>query len=310
MLIFYRKYIIILSIIFFSCQETLPTTSIDCNGEANGHAKLDECGVCLEPTDDEWNSSCSDCSGIVNGSAFIDDCGYCICALVDGNLVEASNVCFYPIDENEDGIASELDGEEFYVNNINDYNCSYSDTKCEWTDTINGSCAGHDDCEDWNGVDEESCTGLHVNCLWTDTGIIDPSCTGDEACDDWHEQEVDGQNRDQIRNAIRLAQMEIEKPSIIIGHNVIAPGCATMEGDHNTHGAPLPPEEIAKTKNKLELDPGQFYHVSKDVLSDFRESYEYARQEVKAWNFLLDEKMKDQDFKICCSPRCWIRDSS
>ena len=66
----------------------------------------------------------------------------------------------------------------------------------------------------------------------------------------WHVQEVDGQNREEIRNAIRLAQMEIEKPSIIIGHNVIAPGCATMEGDHNTHGAPLPPEEIEKTKEK------------------------------------------------------------
>ena len=69
----------------------------------------------------------------------------------------------------------------------------------------------------------------------------------------WHVQEVDGQNRDEIRNAIRIAQMEVEKPSIIIGHNVIAPGCATMEGDHNTHGAPLPPEEIAQTKIKLGL---------------------------------------------------------
>ena len=67
-------------------------------------------------------------------------------------------------------------------------------------------------------------------------------------------QEVDGQNREQIRNAIRLAQMEIEKPSIIIGHNVIAPGCATMEGEHNTHGAPLPPSEIAGTKQNLGLD--------------------------------------------------------
>ena len=58
----------------------------------------------------------------------------------------------------------------------------------------------------------------------------------------WHVQEIDGQNREEIRNAIRIAQMEVEKPSIIIGHNIIAPGCASMEGDHNTHGAPLPPE--------------------------------------------------------------------
>ena len=113
----------------------------------------------------------------------------------------------------------------------------------------------------------------------------------------WHVQEVDGQNREEIRNAIRLAQMEVEKPSIIIGHNVIAPGCATMEGDHNTHGSPLPPEEIEATKNKLGLDPNKFYHASNDVLDDFRESFEYAREEVKAWKALLKNKMGDLEFR-------------
>ena len=113
----------------------------------------------------------------------------------------------------------------------------------------------------------------------------------------WHVQEVDGQNRDEIRSAIRLAQMEVEKPSIIIGHNVIAPGCATMEGDHNTHGAPLPPTEIEATKNKLGLDSTKFYHVSDDVLSDFRESFKYGRNEVSAWNSVLENKLKDADFK-------------
>ena len=113
----------------------------------------------------------------------------------------------------------------------------------------------------------------------------------------WHVQEVDGQNRDQIRNAIRYAQMEVEKPSIIIGHNVIAPGCATMEGDHNTHGAPLPPEEIKNTKINLGLDHDKFYHVSQSVLSDFRESFHYARTEVEAWNTALKNKLsKDKNF--------------
>ena len=31
-----------------------------------------------------------------------------------------------------------------------------------------------------------------------------------------------------------------------------------MEGDHNTHGAPLPPEEISATKQKLNLDSDKF----------------------------------------------------
>ena len=71
----------------------------------------------------------------------------------------------------------------------------------------------------------------------------------------WHVQEIDGHDLDAIRDAIRQAQMEVEKPSVIIGHTIMAQGCATMEDDHNTHGAPLPPEEIAATKEKLDLNP-------------------------------------------------------
>ena len=133
------------------------------------------------------------------------------------------------------------------------------------------------------------------------SGNVDRSDSVDYAkfykSNNWHVQEVDGQNRDEIRSAIRLAQMEIEKPSIIIGHNIIAPGCATMEGDHNTHGAPLPPEEIAATKNKLGLDSDKFYYASDAVLNDFRESFDYAREEVKAWKSALKNKMNDLNFK-------------
>ena len=120
----------------------------------------------------------------------------------------------------------------------------------------------------------------------------------------WHVQEINGQDRDAIRSAIRIAQMEIDKPSVIIGHNVIAPGCATMEGNHNTHGAPLPPEEIAATKKKMELDPYKFYYISDDVLNHFRESHKYARQEVLSWEKTIQDKIKlddkfKRDWEIC-----------
>jgi len=114
----------------------------------------------------------------------------------------------------------------------------------------------------------------------------------------WHVQEIDGQDREAIRSAIRIAQMEIDRPSVIIGHNVIAPGCATMEGDHNTHGAPLPKEEIFATKKKMDLDPEKFYHISNDVVEHFRKSHDYARQEVLSWQNSLDNKLdSDSNFK-------------
>ena len=113
----------------------------------------------------------------------------------------------------------------------------------------------------------------------------------------WQVITVDGHNRDKIRSAIRQAQMEYEKPTVIIGETIMAQGCANMEGDHNTHGAPLPPEEISATKEKLGLNPNKFFELPSDVLDDFRSSYAYSKEEVSAWNFNLDKRMQDQSFK-------------
>ena len=113
----------------------------------------------------------------------------------------------------------------------------------------------------------------------------------------WHVQEIDGHNHDEIRSAIRIAQMEIEKPSIIIGKTIMAKGCANVEGDHNTHGAPLSHEEIAETKEKLGLDKNKFFDLPQDVVDDFQKSYKYTKQEVDAWSGRLAEKLKDIEFK-------------
>ena len=113
----------------------------------------------------------------------------------------------------------------------------------------------------------------------------------------WHVQVINGHNHDEIRNAIRIAQMEVEKPSVIIGETIMAYGTANMEGDHNTHGAPLSHEEIRLTKEKLGLDPDKLFQISDKVLDDFRASYKYAKQEVKSWNNLLDKKNIDKNFR-------------
>ena len=50
----------------------------DCNGVIGGNSVIDECGVCLDPIDPEYNLSCMDCAGIPNGSSVIDSCGLCL----------------------------------------------------------------------------------------------------------------------------------------------------------------------------------------------------------------------------------------
>ena len=55
-------------------------TCADCAGVPNGDAEIDECGECIAggPASGAWNASCSDCAGEVNGTAFFDPCGNCV----------------------------------------------------------------------------------------------------------------------------------------------------------------------------------------------------------------------------------------
>ena len=58
----------------------LSSIVLDCAGVPNGTAVVDTCGVCLEPTDPNFNLSCVefDCAGVPNGTAIIDTCGICL----------------------------------------------------------------------------------------------------------------------------------------------------------------------------------------------------------------------------------------
>ncbi|MED5475000.1 MAG: transketolase [Candidatus Neomarinimicrobiota bacterium] len=112
----------------------------------------------------------------------------------------------------------------------------------------------------------------------------------------WHVQEVDGNNRDEIRAAIRRAQMEISKPSIIIGHGVIASGCFSMEGLSDTHGAPLPEEEIYKTKKNLGLNPNKQFNLPNEIIDEFRKGFNYFEREVESWNNALKKAQQNSEF--------------
>jgi len=97
----------------------------------------------------------------------------------------------------------------------------------------------------------------------------------------WHVQEIDGHDHEQIRNAIEKAQ-DNEKPSIIIGNTIMAKGTATMEKDHNTHGAPLSQEEIDASKEKLGL-PDEPFYCPPEVIDHFRERFSSLTDAVKSW---------------------------
>ena len=96
----------------------------------------------------------------------------------------------------------------------------------------------------------------------------------------WHVQRINGHDHKQIRSAIEKAQV-VNRPSIIIGETTMAYGTAEMEGDHETHGAPLPQEEIDATKQKLGL-PNEKFYLPAEVINYFQYRFDLLRNEVKA----------------------------
>ena len=111
----------------------------------------------------------------------------------------------------------------------------------------------------------------------------------------WHVQEIDGHNHDQIREAIEKAQV-VDRPSLIIGTTLMAQGSATMEGDHETHGAPLPQEEIDATKEKLGLPEEKFY-LPKIVVDYFQSRFVELRELVSKWEKASKTAKENADFE-------------
>ena len=72
----------------------------------------------------------------------------------------------------------------------------------------------------------------------------------------WHVLEIDGNDPDAIRAALILANKETERPTLIIGHTVMAKGARQADGssyEHSvkTHGAPLGGGAYEKTVENL-----------------------------------------------------------
>lgn len=112
----------------------------------------------------------------------------------------------------------------------------------------------------------------------------------------WRVLSVDGHNLAQLQQALATARVPSGKPTLIIGTTVMAKGCATMEDSHETHGVPLPADEIKRTKTAWGLPPEESFHVPTEYLDAFRHRYADLSAEVNAWNARLAEKMADPAF--------------
>ena len=86
----------------------------------------------------------------------------------------------------------------------------------------------------------------------------------------WSVIEIDGNDADEIRKALTVAQKEKERPVLIIGHTVMAKGALQADGssyEHNvkTHGAPLGGDAFANTIKHLGGDPENSFVIFPEV---------------------------------------------
>ena len=98
----------------------------------------------------------------------------------------------------------------------------------------------------------------------------------------WYVQQIDGNDVVQIREAIRKAQAEKERPSLIIGHCVMGKGARKADGSSYesncaTHGAPLGGDAYINTIKNLGGDPEHPFQIFPEVQA----LYAKRREELK-----------------------------
>ena len=86
----------------------------------------------------------------------------------------------------------------------------------------------------------------------------------------WYVQEINGNNVDEIRAAIKNAQAEKERPSLIIGHTIMGKGARKADGSSYeancaTHGAPLGGDNFVQTMKNLGADPEKPFVIFPEV---------------------------------------------
>lgn len=123
----------------------------------------------------------------------------------------------------------------------------------------------------------------------------------------WHVIEIDGNDTQQIRAALREANEEHERPTLIIGHTVMGK-CAlkadgtSYEANCKTHGAPLGGDAYRNTVRALGADPDDPFHFRPEVeqmyqerLSELREQVKPLHEAERAWRVANPERAAQLD---------------
>lgn len=112
----------------------------------------------------------------------------------------------------------------------------------------------------------------------------------------WHVITIDGNDENQIRNAIKECQSEKNKPSLIIGRTIMGKGAvmedgSSYEGQVETHGKPLGKSKasFAKTIENLGGNPENPFVIFPEVENYYAEVLDKKRENVRKQKALFQE---------------------
>ncbi|HFD39458.1 MAG TPA: transketolase, partial [Anaerolineae bacterium] len=104
----------------------------------------------------------------------------------------------------------------------------------------------------------------------------------------WHVQRVDGHDRAAIAEAIRQAQAETERPSLLLCRTHIGYGSPHKQDTAQVHGAPLGEEEVRLTKEALGWPPDARFYIPDEALAHFRTALRQGAEAQGAWRAMFE----------------------
>ncbi|MFC1497497.1 transketolase [Verrucomicrobiota bacterium] len=99
----------------------------------------------------------------------------------------------------------------------------------------------------------------------------------------WNVIEIDAHNYEEIDKAIKKAQREKNRPTMIISHSHIAQGSPNKCDSHSAHGEPLGADEIKATKKNLGLPEDKDFYVPGQVRALFDAQLKKMKRKAAKW---------------------------
>ncbi|HLF27380.1 MAG TPA: transketolase [Anaerolineae bacterium] len=100
----------------------------------------------------------------------------------------------------------------------------------------------------------------------------------------WHVQRIeDGNDLAAIERAIRVAQAETERPSLIRVNSIIGYGSPNKQNTFEVHGSPLGPDEVKRTKEFFGWPVEPPFYTPGAALEHFRAAIERGQAQQAEW---------------------------